>query len=485
MLNRHLLAYLPVYLGQALVGFGSVIVFTRVLSPDAYGRYMLVLTAAALISTAVFTWLDAAVARFHARAAARGRLNGHVFTAFRLFALLALGVAGLGGLLLVVLPLSAPLTMSAAFALAYILIRAGLMIALESRRAAGQAWRYSALESFTLAGGFGFGVAFSLFTDWGAAAPIAGLALASLLAALVDVPVLLKDARPDRADAARTKVFFAFGGPIAFSLIFELLLTSGDRFLIAAFLGEAATGAYAAGYAISDRSLSIVFHWVSMTAGPLLILALENEGADRARAVAKRMGALMMALTAPAAAGLALIAGPLTQLMVGEALAGPAAMIMPLIAVSGLINGVMTHYFHTAYTLGRRTGAMAVIMSGFAVVNLGLNVVLIPVMGLIGAAWATVITYALALGVCVFHGRTVFVMPLPVREWSKAGLSTLVMGAAILLTPAPVAPLGAIVVKVGLGVVIYGLMMLALNGLQSRDWIHQRLRAASRIGAAS
>jgi len=160
-------------------------------------------------------------------------------------------------------------------------------------------------------------------------------------------------------------------------------------------------------------------------------------------------------------------------------------MIMPLIAVSGLINGVMTHYFHTAYTLGRRTGAMAVIMSGFAVVNLGLNVVLIPVMGLIGAAWATVITYALALGVCVFHGRTVFVMPLPVREWSKAGLSTLVMGAAILLTPAPVAPLGAIVVKVSLGVVIYGLMMLALNGLQSRDWIHQRFRAASRIGAAS
>ena len=44
MLNRHLLAYLPVYLAQALVGFGSVVVFTRLLSPDAYGQYMLVLT---------------------------------------------------------------------------------------------------------------------------------------------------------------------------------------------------------------------------------------------------------------------------------------------------------------------------------------------------------------------------------------------------------------------------------------------------------
>ena len=64
MLNRHLLAYLPVYLAQALVGFGSVVVFTRILSPDAYGQYMLVLTGSALISTLIFTWLDAAVARY-------------------------------------------------------------------------------------------------------------------------------------------------------------------------------------------------------------------------------------------------------------------------------------------------------------------------------------------------------------------------------------------------------------------------------------
>ena len=43
MLNRHLIAYLPVYLAQALVGFGSVAVFTRILEPSEYGRYVLIL----------------------------------------------------------------------------------------------------------------------------------------------------------------------------------------------------------------------------------------------------------------------------------------------------------------------------------------------------------------------------------------------------------------------------------------------------------
>ena len=41
MLNRHLIAYLPVYAAQAVVGFGAVIVFTRILPPEAYGRYTL------------------------------------------------------------------------------------------------------------------------------------------------------------------------------------------------------------------------------------------------------------------------------------------------------------------------------------------------------------------------------------------------------------------------------------------------------------
>lgn len=485
MLNRHLLAYLPVYLAQALVGFGSVVVFTRLLSPEAYGQYMLVLTGSALISTLIFTWLDAAVARYHARAAARGRLGGHLFTALTLFALIAAPLLAVGVLLLFVLDLGQSLKTACTYALAYMLLRAGVMIALETRRAAGEAWRYSLLETFSLAGGFAFGAALTLFTDLGSAGPLAGLALASGLALVFDLPALARKARKDRAHRARITAFFAYGGPIAFSLIFEQLLTSGDRFLIAAFLGEAATGAYAAGYALADRSLSIIFLWLGMTTGPLLISALEHEGRKAAQSVARQTAALMGAIGFPAAAGLALVSPDLARLMIGEELAATAASIVPLIALSGLMNGVMTHYFHTAYTLGRRTGSMALIMTGSAVLNLVLNAALIPLLGLHGAAWATVAAYGVALIACVFHGRTIFPMPIPVVEWSKAVLATAGMSAGVLAAPSSGFVLTDLALQIGAGVLVYAIIMLALDGLGVRGWIRDKIRARLGRGAAA
>ncbi|MFW5661496.1 MAG: lipopolysaccharide biosynthesis protein [Oceanicaulis sp.] len=463
MLNRHLLAYLPVYAAQALVGFGAVIVFTRILSPDEYGRYALLMAAAALTGTIVFTWLDAAVARHHQRAAARGRLAGHLFTAWRLHALTAAPAALLAGLGLYLAPLGPDLKAACAFALAHTVIRSGLTLALETRRAAGEAWRYSILESVTISSAFALGVGFILAFDMGAAGPFAAMALAGVVALAVDAPVLLSKAKRDRADGARSAAFLAYGAPVAVSLIFEGFLTTGDRFLIVAFLGEAATGAYAAGYALADRTLSIVFLWLGTTTGPLLIRALEREGRAAAQEMARRTAGLMALIGFPAAVGLSLIAGPAARLLIDAELAAPAATIMPFIAVSGLMNGIMTFYFHEAYILGRKPRLMAVIMAGAAVLNLGLNLVLIPAFGLIGAAASTVIAYALALIVCAVHGRRVFPLPIPWRASGAAVAATAVMAAAVLSSPQFAHPGLTLAVRIAAGAGAYAAAALVLD----------------------
>ena len=93
MLGRYLLGYLPVQAAQGLVGFGSVAVFTRLMAPEDYGSYALALAAMSLTHILIFTWLEAAVARFHARAERRGRMREHLMTAYAVYALIAL-VAG-------------------------------------------------------------------------------------------------------------------------------------------------------------------------------------------------------------------------------------------------------------------------------------------------------------------------------------------------------------------------------------------------------
>jgi len=407
MLNRHLIAYLPVYLAQALVGFGSVAVFTRILEPGEYGRYVLILAGASLAATLLFTWLDAAIARHHARSDSRGHLAGHLWTAWRLYGVLALTGGALAVAVLWLIPMSVTLKTAIGFAIASTVIRSGLSVSLETRRAAGQAWRYSLLETFTLSGGFALGVMFILAGGMGAAGPFAGLALASLIALAIDGPVLLSKAKRDRADAKRSLTFLAYGAPVAVSCIFEHLLVIGDRFIIAGFLGEAATGAYAAGYGVADRSINIIFLWLGATTGPLLIAALEHHGKAAARAVARRTARLMALIGFPAAAGLMLVSDPAARVLIGPEIALAAATIMPFIALAGLMNGMMTYYFHEAFVLGRQPRLMATIMLIAAAGNLALNLILIPQLGILGAALATVLTYGAALIACAIIGRRI------------------------------------------------------------------------------
>jgi O-antigen/teichoic acid export membrane protein len=463
MLNRHLLGYLPVYLAQILVGFGGVVVFTRLLEPEDYGRYTLILAAMMLAETVLFTWLNAAVARYHARSAARGRIGGHTFTIFRIYALVAAGAAVVLGLTVWLAPIGAELKAALAFAVAALVFRGGMDMALETRRAAGQVGRFAFIQTFSLTAGFALGVVFILAGGLGTAGIFAGLALAAFMACVIDFPILLKGARRDRAGPRRGLAFAAYGAPVAFSLVFEQLLATGDRFLIAAFLGEAATGAYAAGYGITDRSLNIMFVWLGAAATPLAIAALERQGRAAAQDMARQAAALMGLIGFPAAAGLALVAEPFARLLIAEALAADAASIMGWIALGSLLNGIMTYFFHEAFILGRKPARMAGLMVAGAVLNIALNLLLIPAFGLVGAAVATVIAYGVSLVACAVAGRFVFPLKLPVEDWTKAALATAAMAVVLIALPAPASALLHLLSHVVAGAAVYGALAIMLD----------------------
>lgn len=471
MLGRQLLGYLPVQAAQAIVGFGAVAVFTRVLPAEAYGSYALALAALSLTHIVTFTWLEAAVARFHARAERKNALHNHLATAYRLYALIAVaGAFGLGGLI-ALLPLDVPLKTAFAFALVQLLLRALLQIGLETHRAAQEVRRYSALEAGYLMLGFVIGTTLILTTDLGAAGVFAGTAAAAAIMLVFDLPVMLRRARSGRVRTGRAKAYLGYGGAISASLIFEHLLSVGDRFLIAGFLGSGAVGMYAAGYGLADRLLDIIFIWFGAAVWPMTIKAFEREGADAAKAVAERAAGLMALIAFPAAAGLALVAGPLTGVILGEGVRDGAAMVLPWIALSGLMNGMMTYYFHEAFTLKRRTGVMAVIMAGAAALNLGLNLVFIPVFGLPGAAAATVIAYFAALMVCAVLGRRVFALPLPWAEWIKAATATVIMTAGVFSVPTFHSAWLLLLAQVFTGAVVYAAAAYVLNIADCRSWL--------------
>ena len=465
MLWKHLLGYLPVNIAQALAGFGGIFLLTRLMSPQDYGRYGLVLAGMTFFHSIMFTWLEAALARFYARAEADESLNNELASAYFALAVLIAASLVLGGLVLLFAPIPADYRALAGYALAAVMLRAVLNLTMVARKAAREVSRYSLIEFFHISTAFGLGVMLVAATDLRAAGPIIGMAVAAGTALVFDLPRMLRRTKGGKPSWAQMKVFALYGLPISLSLVLEYALSTGDRFLIAGYLGAASVGVYTAGYGLANRTLDVIFVWAGMASAPLTIAALEHDGIGQAQAMARKAFGLMALLGFPAATGLALVATPLAAVMTGPAFRAEAAQIIPWIALAGLMNGIMTYYLHEAFILSKRTAVMAVIMVFPALLNIVLNIILLPRLGLQGAVMATVIAYFAGLVLSAVIGRRYFPLPLPWATAGKTAFACALMAAGVMALPWPQGwpAFALLMAQAGFGALLYGGAALALD----------------------
>jgi O-antigen/teichoic acid export membrane protein len=176
----------------------------------------------------------------------------------------------------------------------------------------------------------------------------------------------------------------------------------------------------------------------------------------------------MVLLTLPATVGLALVARPLSELLVGPAMADGAAHVTPWIAAGGFFSGITTYYLHQAFTLGRRTGLLLLAMTFPAGLNLALNLVLVPRFGIDGAMWATAASYAAGALASWGLGRRVIDLPLPLDTLLKAGLACVPMALVVSSLPA-LGGIAELAMKAGAGALLFGggAWMLDAGGLRT------------------
>jgi O-antigen/teichoic acid export membrane protein len=468
MFWRGILGYLPMNVVQGLVGLASIVVFTRWLSPADYGVYALSFSAMSLAHTLVFTWMEAAMARFYAPEAEAKRLPEHFATIYRSWALAAAGFVILTGGTLWLWRADVALKLAIGAGLAAIIARSLLKLNTERRRAAGDVRGAALTDMAQTLGGFAIGAGLILAGLRGAA-PVAGMGAAAAIVLIFLLPTELRHRDGGAFSPWRARAYAAYGFPVALSLILALALATTDRFLLAAYLGDTAVGVYHAGYSLANRTLDVMFIWLGAAGGPALIVALERGGSAALEKAAREQAGFMIALALPAAAGLALVARPLAEVMVGPALRVGAAQVTPWIAASALFAGLTTYYSHQAFTLGRRTGLLLLAMAIPAAANIALCLVLIPRFGLPGAMWATTASYALGLAASLTLGRLARAMPIPLAAIAKAAFASALMAAAVAALPALGGAL-ELAIKAIVGIVTYGLAAYALDigGLRSR-----------------
>lgn len=434
MKARGAFAVAPLQIAQALIGFGAIAAFTRLMSPEDFGRYALALSASMAAHTLLFTWAEAAAFRFFASARAERRLRDHYATLLALVVLLGVSVLAATAALLFFVGLHREMAVLPAFAAAAAVFRFLTRITRESDRAALELGRFAALETAYIAIGFAAGIAFLTVADLGPAAPFAGMVLAGAIVALIDAPRLIARARGGVVSPQRAFVYAAYGAPLAMALGVDLIVQTSARFLLAAQAGAAELGAYAAAFGLA-RPLDLIFMGAGAALSPLILTAFEDQGDDAARGQARSAFSLLVVLALPAAAGLALVAEPLTALIIGEGLRAAAGAALPWMALAALIGGFNLYYWSEAFQLKKRTGLRALIMLAPGAVQLPLTLALAPAFGATGAAIAAAAGAIVGAVLLALIGRKLIALPIAWGVLARAGAATAIMVCIVLMLP--------------------------------------------------
>lgn len=466
MFSKGLLGYLPANILQGVVGFATLMAFTRLLSPTDYGAYVLAFGVSSIAYTLVFTWMESAMARFYPAEKNSDPdaplLYGTIYRLFGLIALLFLGLLAAGAALW---PVNGADQQSLKFAVVIGLLstapRSLIKLAQEQRRSVGRVAEAAGIDMLMTGGGFAFAIVFVL-TGLKGAAPLAG----SGVMALALMPFVVREdwgrALRGRFSAAAAKAYGRYGYPISLSLIMSIALYTVDRFMIAHYLTEADVGAYHAGFSIASRVIDVLFIWFGAAGVPALINALESGGEDALAQESRRQITTMALVLFPAAAGIISVAAPLSAVLIGEALRARALSITPLVTMGALLAGMNNGYFLLSFTLAKKTRLLVLAMCIPAVANIALNVLLIPRFGLAGAAGAYLASFVIGVAAAWALGFKARAMPVPLVDLAKIAGAATVMAAALGLLPA-FGPALDLAIKPALGAVLYGALAYGLD----------------------
>ncbi len=468
-LARHSVVYLLARGLPGVINLLAMAIYTRLLAPDDYGKYAIVIAGVGLAGTIIFQWLRLSLMRFYP--VYKDRQESFLSTIASTYLALASICCVVGAAALV--SQSDPVTRKLV-ALGTILLCIQsfyeLNLSLAVIRLVPRKYGLLSLSKTMVAVGLG-----GLLAYRGYGAP--GLIYGLIAGMLISIAIQAGSWRHLRFKFVDGKIFrelLFYGWPLSATVVLGFVVNSSDRFLLGWFLGTDYTGQYAAGYDIANQSLGVLMMIVQLAAYPLAVRALEQSGVVAARHQLSRNIILLLAVALPCAAALAVLAPNIAGLFLGASFRDAALALMPLIALGTLLAGIRSYYLDLSFQLGRRTIGQLWITFTAAIVNIILNVLWIPSLGMMGAAYATVLAYAVGLVLSWVLGRRVFTLPFPIRAALKILLATCGMACSLWYLR-DYHGAGALAAQVMVGGVVYGLLLLWLNVFDLRG------RAASLI----
>lgn len=478
-LLRHASHYLGGRVALMLLGFISFPVFTRVFSVADYGTMSLVLKVILLLTVVGKFGLQNSVQRYYAEQA----VADNAALSRRYYSTLTVGAAltGLVAAVVFVIGLSlAPSTLLNS-SLRYLFFLASALIVIRSMqpsligflRAEGKTKTYNGIEIGVRA--TSILLACSLLLLW---KPTLSVFFGSTIASeTIGVLLLIAylgrrhliDLRSVDWGYFREAAWFAF--PLIGYELATVILDSGDRLLVQHYLGAEPLGYYSAAYNVSTYVEEALMVPINLALFPIYMKLWVEKGEPATRTFLSRSLNAFLAL-AVGVVCLVLLTSRDVIVVLASRKFQESYKLLPVLVVGLLIYAV--HIFLNASLLiHKKTATMTKLVVYACVFNIVLNIILIPRIGLQGAALATLISY---LFMVLLMARESFrLMPLDISYWGFAG--NLVAGTIAFFVVRFIQLQNVVLdamVKSAAALVIYATVVFLLNPVMRRAALNWR-----------
>jgi len=252
----------------------------------------------------------------------------------------------------------------------------------------------------------GFNIYFIAFAKIGVKGILYSYLIGDGLLFLILFPNMISEMIP-KFNSKILRATLTFGFPLIFTSLAGMLLSVGDRYILKLLVDYKEVGLYNLGYKIAGVLNVFLIHSFSLA---LLPIAYKMYGQKGDKRYYSKMLTYFLFILFWAGLGLAFFSKEIIKLLALNPDYWAAYQVVPYIILAYIFSGAKSVTSLGLY-LKRKTKYIAYNTIGAAVLNIGLNFLLIPKYKMIGAAVATIISYVVLYFITYFFANRFYKIP--------------------------------------------------------------------------
>ena len=400
-IKKDIIYYFPAQVVPALASFLAISIYTRFLSPNEYGIYILIINTIVIINNIIFGWLYNANLRYYELYRQKNLLNCFFSTNIIFFIFILLLIISILGILALILghPVYGGIIIFLLSA------KSCLNFIFSLLRAQRNVQRYAFYTSLNALGWLVLGTVLISVTQLRAKGVLLAMIFPPFLISIPESFYIFKN-RSISLSSFRfpfLKKFFSYGMPLVGVSFGALVLSISDRYILQYLKGTAAVGVYAAGYDLVDKGIKTIFSILVAASYPVFIQIFEQKGEEEAKFTLRRVLNLSLLFISPLVVIVVVTSSQISGLFLGKTF-HEADIIIPWVTAGTFLWGI-SQILAQWLQLKEQTRILLFFFIIATIVNVGLNFLLIPRLGGLGAAIATFISYFLYFFLCAIPSK--------------------------------------------------------------------------------